>query len=66
MITLRDVTLRRGTKVVLDRASATLNPGEKVGLVGRNGAGKSSLFALLQGHLHERSEEHTSELQSQR
>jgi ATP-binding cassette subfamily F protein 3 len=53
MITLRDVTLRRGTKVVLDRASATLNPGEKVGLVGRNGAGKSSLFALLQGHLHE-------------
>jgi len=53
MITLRDVTLRRGTKAVLDRASATLNPGEKVGLVGRNGAGKSSLFALLQGHLHE-------------
>ena len=53
MITLRDVTLRRGAKVVLDRASATLNPGEKVGLVGRNGAGKSSLFALLQGHLHE-------------
>jgi len=38
MITLRDVTLRRGTKVVLDRASATLNPGEKVGLVGRNGS----------------------------
>ena len=53
MITLRDVTLRRGTKVVLDRASATINPGENVGLVGRNGAGKSSLFALLQGHLHE-------------
>ncbi|HEV6965215.1 ABC-F family ATP-binding cassette domain-containing protein, partial [Roseateles sp.] len=47
MITLRDVTLRRGTKVVLDGASATLQPGEKVGLVGRNGAGKSSLFALL-------------------
>ena len=53
MIVLRDVTLRRGAKVVLDRASATLNPTEKVGLVGRNGAGKSSLFALLQGHLHE-------------
>ena len=53
MITLRDVTLRRGTKIVLDRASATINPGENVGLVGRNGAGKSSLFALLQGHLHE-------------
>lgn len=57
MITLRDVTLRRGAKVVLDRASTTLNPGENVGLVGRNGAGKSSLFALLQGHLHEDSGE---------
>ncbi len=47
MITLRDITLRRGVKVVLDAASATLQPGEKIGLVGRNGAGKSSLFALL-------------------
>ncbi|MGQ3051166.1 MAG: ATP-binding cassette domain-containing protein [Roseateles sp.] len=47
MITLRDITLRRGVKVVLDNASATLQPGEKIGLVGRNGAGKSSLFALL-------------------
>ncbi len=53
MIQLKNVTLRRGTKVVLDSASATLNPGEKVGLVGRNGAGKSSLFALLTGVLHE-------------
>jgi ATP-binding cassette, subfamily F, member 3 len=52
MITLRNLTLRRGTKVVLDSASVTLNPGEKVGLVGRNGAGKSSLFALLAGRLH--------------
>ena len=51
MITLRNLTLRRGVKVVLDSASVTLNPGEKVGLVGRNGAGKSSLFALLAGRL---------------
>ncbi|WP_374673886.1 ABC-F family ATP-binding cassette domain-containing protein [Ideonella sp.] len=51
MISLRQVTLRRGTKVVLDAASVTLNPGEKVGLVGRNGAGKSTLFALLAGRL---------------
>ncbi|GAB3188905.1 ABC-F family ATP-binding cassette domain-containing protein [Hydrogenophaga aquatica] len=57
MITLRNVTLRRGTKVVLDQANATINPGEKAGLVGRNGAGKSSLFALLQGVLHEDSGE---------
>ena len=53
MITLKNVTLRRGAKVLLDNASVTLNPGEKVGLVGRNGAGKSSLFALLNGSLHE-------------
>ncbi|KON79539.1 ATP-binding cassette domain-containing protein [Azoarcus sp. PA01] len=53
MITLKDVTLRRGAKVLLDRTSVTLNPGERVGLVGRNGAGKSSLFGLLNGTLHE-------------
>ncbi|MFZ1608743.1 MAG: ATP-binding cassette domain-containing protein, partial [Rhodoferax sp.] len=53
MITLKNVTLRRGAKVLLDGASVTLNPGEKVGLVGRNGAGKSSLFALFNGNLHE-------------
>ncbi|GAB2751324.1 ATP-binding cassette domain-containing protein [Melaminivora jejuensis] len=53
MISLRQVTLRRGSRVLLDSVSATLNPGEKIGLVGRNGAGKSSLFALLAGHLHE-------------
>jgi ATP-binding cassette subfamily F protein 3 len=53
MITLKNVVLRRGAKVILDSASVTLNPGEKVGLVGRNGAGKSSLFAMLNGTLHE-------------
>jgi ATP-binding cassette subfamily F protein 3 len=53
MITLKNVVLRRGAKVILDGASVTLNPGENVGLVGRNGAGKSSLFAMLNGTLHE-------------
>ncbi|HEX5802296.1 MAG TPA: ATP-binding cassette domain-containing protein [Azospira sp.] len=53
MIILKNVTLRRGSKVLLDSTSVTLNPGEKVGLVGRNGAGKSSLFAVLNGTLHE-------------
>lgn len=53
MIILKNVTLRRGSKVLLDKTSVTLNPGEKVGLVGRNGAGKSSLFAVLNGSLHE-------------
>jgi ATP-binding cassette subfamily F protein 3 len=53
VIQLRNVTLRRGAKVLLGGVSVTINPGEKVGLVGRNGAGKSSLFALLNGSLHE-------------
>lgn len=53
MIILKNVTLRRGSKVLLDSTSVTLNPGEKIGLVGRNGAGKSSLFAVLNGSLRE-------------
>jgi len=53
MITLKNVVLRRGSKVILDSASIALNPAEKIGLVGRNGAGKSSLFAMLNGTLHE-------------
>ncbi len=59
MITLKNVVLRRGAKVLLDSASVGINPGEKVGLVGRNGAGKSSLFALLNGSLHEDSGEYS-------
>ncbi|MGN6318320.1 ABC-F family ATP-binding cassette domain-containing protein [Trinickia sp.] len=53
MISVRNVTLRRGVNVVLDGASVTFAPGEKIGLVGRNGAGKSSFFGLLNGTLHE-------------
>jgi ATP-binding cassette subfamily F protein 3 len=53
MIVLKNVTLLRGVKPVLQEASATLHPGEKVGLIGRNGAGKSSLFSLLAGRLHQ-------------
>ena len=51
MIQIKNLTLRRGVKVVLQGTTLTLNPGEKVGLVGRNGAGKSSLFSLLAGRL---------------
>ena len=57
MISVRNVTLRRGVNVVLDHASVTFTPGEKIGLVGRNGAGKSSFFGLLNGTLHEDSGE---------
>jgi len=52
MIRLQKLTLIRGTKPLLEAADLTLNPGEKVGLIGANGSGKSSLFALLRGELH--------------
>jgi len=53
MLNFKKIVLRRGTKVVLSNASATLQVGEKVGLIGRNGAGKSSLFALITRQLQE-------------
>ena len=53
MITLKGVTLRRSTKVLLEGATVSHNPGEKIGLVGRNGASKYSLCSLLAGSLHE-------------
>lgn len=52
MIKFKNVSLRRGNKVLLNQANVSLFNGQKVGLVGANGAGKSSLFALLRGELH--------------
>jgi ATP-binding cassette subfamily F protein 3 len=52
VITLRKVTLRRAAKLLLEGADLALSPGERVGLVGPNGCGKSSLFALLRDELH--------------
>ncbi|MGF1789203.1 ABC transporter ATP-binding protein [Photobacterium profundum] len=51
MITFSDMQLLRGGKVLLDNATATIHPGDKVGLVGKNGCGKSTLFALLKNEL---------------
>jgi ATP-binding cassette subfamily F protein 3 len=51
MIQLRDVTLRRGPDPLLEKARLTVYAGSKLGLVGANGTGKSSLFALLLGEL---------------
>lgn len=52
MIRFQQMSLMRGTKALFEAADLTLNPGEKIGLVGANGAGKSSLFGLLRGELH--------------
>ncbi|MDP8051093.1 ABC transporter ATP-binding protein [Pasteurella atlantica] len=47
MITLTNLTLTRGTQTLLENTNATINPQQKVGLVGKNGCGKSSLLGLL-------------------
>lgn len=52
MIQFKQLTLTRGSKILIQDASLQLHPGHKVGLTGANGAGKSSLFALLRGELH--------------
>ena len=51
VIHLRNVRLRRGPEPLLDSATASILRGEKVGIVGRNGSGKSSLLALIKGEL---------------
>src|SRR3954469_3441994 len=52
MIRFSNVSLMRGTKPLLEDADLTLNPGDKIGLIGANGAGKTSLFAMMRGELH--------------
>ncbi|HQS36726.1 MAG: ABC transporter ATP-binding protein [Methylotenera sp. 24-45-7] len=52
MIQFKQLTLTRGTKILIQGATMQLHPGHKVGLTGANGTGKSSLFAMLRGELH--------------
>ncbi len=52
MLNFQDVQLRRGTRVLFEHATFTLFRGEKVGITGANGSGKSSLLALVSGELH--------------
>ncbi len=51
MIQFKQLTLVRGLKTLIQGATLQLHPGHKVGLTGANGAGKSSLFALLRGEM---------------
>ena len=51
MIEIKNLTLQRGLKVLLDQAALSLAPARRVGLIGKNGSGKSSLFALLKGEI---------------
>lgn len=48
MIVFEDVTLRRGSRLLFESSSFRIHTGQKVGLTGRNGTGKSSVFGLLQ------------------
>jgi len=53
LIRLKNLSLSRGTKSLLDNVDLTIHPRQKVGVVGANGCGKSSLFALIEGRLHQ-------------
>jgi ATP-binding cassette subfamily F protein 3 len=52
MITLQNVTLYQGTAMLLNEASFSIYQGQKLGVIGRNGCGKSTLFRLLMGDMH--------------
>ncbi|NKB48520.1 MAG: ATP-binding cassette domain-containing protein [Alphaproteobacteria bacterium] len=51
MLKINDLTYRIGERVLLDQVSVAIHPGAKVGLVGRNGTGKTTLFRLITGAL---------------
>ena len=59
MIVFNNLSLKRAQTELLENANSTINPKQKVGLVGKNGCGKSSLFALLKKQLQPESGEVT-------
>jgi ATP-binding cassette subfamily F protein 3 len=52
MLNFKNIAIRRGSRLLFSEASFTIHKGQKIGLTGANGAGKSSLFALLRDELH--------------
>jgi ATP-binding cassette subfamily F protein 3 len=52
VITLKNLSLQRGTKLIFERVNLTIYAGQKVGVVGANGCGKSTLFALFLDEIH--------------
>jgi len=53
VLNLKNLSLRRGNKLLFQNATIQVHAGQRLGLVGPNGCGKSSLFALLRGELEE-------------
>ena len=51
MLRLQNLALMRGTRLLYKGANLTASPGERIGLVGPNGCGKSTLFAAILGDL---------------
>ncbi len=51
MLEFKELALRRGPKLLLEQVSMQIHPGQKVGVTGANGSGKSSLFALILGEI---------------
>ncbi len=51
MLSLSNVYVQYGDRILLDRVNLVIKPGERVGLVGRNGAGKSTLLKIIAGEM---------------
>ena len=51
MISLNNISLMRGNQLLIADSSLTLSGGQRIGIIGRNGAGKTSLFKALEGDI---------------
>jgi ATP-binding cassette, subfamily F, member 3 len=51
MLSISDISIRLAGRLLIDQATAQITPGARVGMVGRNGTGKSTLFRAIRGEL---------------